>query len=190
MKKGNKKNKKTIDKKVYIFIGVIMIGIIFMFIFIYINNKDNIKEPNNHSNSPSVINNKVDIDVGGYNQAVNLKEVLKDVTIDDDKYMKLYLEIENKKNVDSITSLHQFKLVNENNEDIIPCYHEGVLPNNQFDDILPKKITASEVTSGYLYCPTESSNVSKLKITVISSGTINENNEITYEYKDYYIDLK
>ena len=185
-KKNSKTTKDTtknnIDiKKIIIFviIGLIIIG---LGIFLIIKFGSNEKEV--------TLNKQINIDIGGYKQVVRAKSIIKNVTIDEAKYVKIYLEIENKKNVESITALHQFKLVDKGDVEVTPCYHKGVLSDSSFDDTFPNTIAANKVTSGYLYCPTQSNDISKLKITVISGGNIDNKNNITYEYKDYYLDLK
>ena len=165
--------KKILNKKILIIIGVCLIVIIILF-FLFIYNK---------KNNEISINKKMDIDIGGYNQVVNVKSLSKD-----NEYIKIYVEIENKKNIDSVTSLHQFRLVNDKDEELTICYHEGMI-DTELPNVLPNKLIANEVTSGYLYCPTVL-DISSLKIKVISGGKIDDNNEITYDYKDYYIDLK
>ncbi len=165
-------------KKIIIIIGICLVVIITLFLlFIFNNDKKYIE-----------INKSVDIDIGGYNQVIKVKSLNKDVLINEDKYIRLDMEIENKKNIDTITSLHQFILVNDNNEELTICYHEGMI-DTELPNVLPNKLVANEITSGYLYCPMIS-DISKLKITVISGGKINDNNEITYDYRDYYINLK
>ena len=170
--------KKILNKKIIIILGLcLFIIIIFFLLLTIINNKKRI-----------TINKQIDILVGGYNQVIKVKSLTKDVLINEDKYIRLDMEIEIKKNVDTITSLHQFMLVNDNDEEISICYHEGMI-DTELPSVLPNKLVANSVTSGYLYCPMVL-DISKLKIKVISGGKIDDNNEITYEYKDYYLDLK
>jgi len=181
MKKKEKGN-NNINIKRIIIIGLIIIVLgLFLIIIVGIELSKREKE--------IVLNKKTDIEIGGYNQVITVKSILKNVTIMDEKYIKIYLNIENKKNIDSITALHQFKLVDKSNKELTSCYHEGILPNSSYTDIFPKKIEANKVTSGYLYCPTDLNNFSKLKITVIAGGNIDSNSNITYEYRDYYVDL-
>ena len=171
--------KKILNKKIIIILGLcLFIIIIFFLLLTIINNKKRI-----------TINKQIDILVGGYNQVIKVKSLTKDVLINEDKYIRLDMEIENKKNIDTITSLHQFILVNDNSEELTICYHEGMI-DTELPHILPNKLVANEVTSGYLYCPIKKYKGGKLKITVIAGGKIDENNEITYEYQDYYLDLK
>jgi hypothetical protein len=165
-------------KKIIIIIGICLVVIITLFLlFIFNNDKKYIE-----------INKSVDIDIGGYNQVIKIKSLNRDILFNEDKYIRLDMEIENKKNIDTITSLHQFILVNDNSEELTICYHEGMI-DKELPDVLPNKLIANSITSGYLYCPTVL-DISSLKIKVISGGKIDDNNEITYEYKDYYIDLK
>ncbi len=165
--------KKILNKKILIIIGVCLIVIIILF-FLFIYNK---------KNNEISINKKIDIDIGGYNQVVNVKSLSKD-----NEYVKIYVEIENKKNIDSVTSLHQFRLIGSNEEEITMCYHAGMI-DTELPNVLPNKLIANGITSGYLYCPIIK-DYDKLKITVIAGGKIDDDNNITYEYKDYYIDLK
>jgi len=180
-KKNDIINKKIIT---YFLIGLVIIIMGILFII-----KVGIK-PLEDEKDEETLNKKVDIDIGGYNQTITVKKVLNNVVVDNQKYMKIFLDIDNKKNVDSITALHQFKLIGDNNEDVTSCYHRGVFFDSGFDDMFSDVIVANQVTSGYLYCPIETSDISKLGIVVISGGSIDSNNKITYEYKEYYIDLK
>ena len=178
--------KKLLDNKKYILIGIVgIIVIIFLFILLLssFKNKDDIVN----------INKSVNINVGGYNQKVLVKSLIKNFVLDDNKYKgrytKIYVEINNLKDVDSITSLHEFKIVDKDNQILAYCYHDGILPDNKIDDILPNKIEKNSKTSGYLYCPVELTNNNKLKITVIAGGKMNNDKTISYKYEDYYIDL-
>ena len=179
-KKSDKKEEKKSNKKLLIIFGLCLFIIIIIVIFF--NNPKHLK-----------INQHIDVQVGGYNQVVTVKSLDKDITIKEglypDKYLRIAMEIENKKNIDSITALHQFSLVGANKELISNCYHDSILPDNNFDKIFPSTIKANSVTKGYLYCPIKEYKDGKLKVTVISGGKISEDNEITYEYQDYYIDL-
>ena len=169
--------KKILNKKIIIILGLCLFIIIILFLLLtIINNKKRI-----------TINKQIDVLVGGYNQVIKVKSLTKDVLINEDKYIRLDMEIENKKNIDTITSLHQFKLVNANNEEITLCYHEG-MTDKELPDVLPNKLIANSITSGYIYCPMVL-DISKLKITVIAGGKIDDDNNITYNYKDYYLDL-
>ena len=165
-------------KKNLIIIGIIIIviiGIILLFTF-------------NRNKKPIKIKD-ADINIGGYNQKISVKEVENDVTIDNKKYVKVYLEIENKKDVESITALHQFYIVNSNNYELSQCYHDGIVSNDKFTDMLSNKIPANDIISGYLYCLITDTRIDRLKIRVIKGGSIDKENNITYEYKDYYLDL-
>ena len=171
--------KKILNKKILIITGICLIIIIILcLLFVLKNNKQHLE-----------INKSVDILIGGYSQIIKVKSLDKAYLVNEDKYLRIDIEIENRKNMEANTSLHQFILVDSNNEEIAMCYHAEMI-DTELPDVLPNKLIANGITSGYLYCPTESTDVSKLKITVISGGKIDANNEITYEYQDYYIDLK
>ena len=175
------KKEKNIKPKWIIIVGIFILIIIILLIFL-LGNKKHLE-----------INKKIDIAIGGYNQVVTVKSIDKDFTVKEglypDKYLRIAMEIENKKDIDSITALHQFSLVNANKELISNCYHDSILPNNNLDNIFPNTIKANTITKGYLYCPIKEYQEGKLKITVISGGKIAEDGEITYEYQDYYLDL-
>ena len=174
---------KNLNKKwILIIIGICLFIIIILFLFIF-NNKKHLE-----------INKNVDVLVGGYNQVITVKSIDKGFKIGSGlypgKYVRIELEIENKKDIDSVTALEQFSIVDDNKNLITNCYHDSILPNNNFYMIFPDTIKASGVTKGYLYCPLKRYKGGKLKILVIEGGNIDKNKEITYKYKDYYIDLE
>ena len=140
------------------------------------------------------INKSVDIDIGGYNQVIKVDRLYKNYLVKDDKYtgryLKLDMEIENKKDVDTRVSLHKFILLNSKDEEITDCYHDSLLPDNKISGILKDTINGNSVSKGAIYCPTKTKKAKKLKIVVIASGSLDKDMQATYEYKDYYIDLK
>ena len=175
------KSQRKIDKKWLTIIGLCLLIVIILFLLFFLIFQ-------NHR-----INKSTDIVVGGYNQVITVKsisEVKMNKELYSGKYLRIDLEIENKKAIDSVTALHQFSLVDDNNNLISNCYHDSILPDNQFENIFPNTIMANKVTKGYLYCPIDEFKTGKLKITVITGGRIDDDNNVTYKYGDYYIELK
>ena len=143
-----------------------------------------------NKNKGITINKSINIEVGGYNQVLKVDKVYYNYVTNNDKYVKLDIEIDNKKNVESMTSLHRFILLDSNNNEIVDCYHAGILPDSNISGIFPNVIKASGNTVGSLYCPTTEKDIKKLEVVVISGGKLDENMQATYEYEKYDIELK
>ena len=136
-----------------------------------------------------MINKGVDIEIGGYNQVVMINYITDNITINDNGYIEVNIDIENKKDLDSNASYHQFYLVNESGNEVGPCYHGGMI-NDELPNIFPDVIKANSHTVGNLYCPTIDNDFKQFKIKVISGGSIDKDNKVNYEYNDYFVDLK
>ena len=180
IKKKTKKNtKKEMNQTKIIFLVIAIIVIVIVVIKLLSNKNEKI-----------MINESVDIEIGGYNQVATINYITRNITINDSKYIEVNMDIENKKDLDSNTSYHQFYLVDVNGNEVSPCYHDGMVSDIDFPNIFPSVIKASSHTKGNIYCPTDNRDIRQFKIKVISGGSIDDNNKVNYEYSDYFIDLK
>ena len=175
-KESIKENTKKYNK-ILLLIAIIIIAIII------------IKVLSNNSKK-IMINKSIDIEIGGYNQVATINYFIDNININDKKYIKVNIDIENKKDLDSNTSYHQFYLIDVNGNEVSPCYHGGMVNDIDYPNLFPNVIKASSHTKGNLYCLTDDRDIRQFKIKVISGGTIDANNKVNYEYSDYFVDLK
>lgn len=174
---------------IVITIGTILIALVLYIAKIYdpkANVSEDIDNPYNEKtiNAPSIL-----MEAGAIKQEFTLESIINKVS-DEFLYTKIGVTIKNLQNYKVSTTKQIFELLDENGNTISTCYGKGILNNLDVDDIIPEYLETNSTNRGYLYCGLLERTANQLKIRNIINGVEDTEGNVTFNYKDYYIDIK
>ena len=170
--------------KVILFFLVLLIAMIIEYVVL----KTVIRSDGNSGKSTSYIGEYVNNNSG---KKVDINSIDTNVDIGDgNKYTRIGITIKNNNSKSVDIGSYLFQLVDVDGNDIALCSSGAVSANTKMTNILPKELPGNEKVTGYLYCNTDRTDGSKLKISYVSAVNYDSMGMISFDEKVLYINFK